>query len=439
MGPVKVASPMGAPSLVPPIGRPVSATGVPMYGQGDTVPATGTAPAINPHVAEAQRMEQSGTGVSQAKAKHPFWGGVLRGLDVAASIASPGTALAIPGTTLHHNALIGQQERLANQDVSREEKQAQTGDLEAQTQQRLNPQPKEEEQGKTVTTDEGIFQWNPQTHTYDTKVGDAPGGRGQVVQTDQGPILLPPGKTEGAPITVGGQPAKAPQKPGNDFEQYYKDYLTDNNLPDSSHNRLRARKEYAQAGHITVNSGNEGTWQMAEDEHGKTILYNSKTGETRAAPANLHAKGSFAKTVGPTEDAKNYATTYIQSGNFTGPGDEALQEKFFELAKPSTGFRMTQPQINQLQQSRNWMNGLEGRAYHALHGTWFSDSQRQQIVDTMNQLATAKEQTLGGSPSGAPTPGGGGMVNMTAPDGTTKPVPADQVEHYKSLGAKVAQ
>ena len=24
---------------------------------------------------------------------------------------------------------------------------------------------------------------------------------------------------------------------------------------------------------------------------------------------------------------------------FTGPGDEALQEKFFELAKPSAGFR----------------------------------------------------------------------------------------------------
>lgn len=141
MGPVRVASPMGAPSLVPPISRPVSATGVPMYGQGDAVPATGTAPTVNPHVAEAQRMEQSGSGVSQVQANHPFWGGVLRGLDVASTIAAPGIAAAIPGTTLHHDQLIHQQEGLANQDVVRDEKQAQTSDLEAQTQQRLHPPP----------------------------------------------------------------------------------------------------------------------------------------------------------------------------------------------------------------------------------------------------------------------------------------------------------
>jgi hypothetical protein len=39
----------------------------------------------------------------------------------------------------------------------------------------------------------------------------------------------------------------APEKAGNDFEQYYKQYITDNNLPDSSHNRILARKEYSAA------------------------------------------------------------------------------------------------------------------------------------------------------------------------------------------------
>ena len=34
---------------------------------------------------------------------------------------------------------------------------------------------------------------------------------------------------------------------------------------------------------------------------------------------------------------------------------------------------------------------------------------------------------------------GGGSVRMIAPDGTTKTVPANQVEHYKKLGAKVKQ
>ena len=31
----------------------------------------------------------------------------------------------------------------------------------------------------------------------------------------------------------------------------------------------------------------------------------------------------------------------------------------------------------------------------------------------------------------------GVMVNMKAPDGSVQPVPAEQVEHYKSLGATV--
>lgn len=35
--------------------------------------------------------------------------------------------------------------------------------------------------------------------------------------------------------------------------------------------------------------------------------------------------------------------------------------------------------------------------------------------------------------------GGGGTVNMKAPNGQIKPVPADQVEHYKSMGAVVVQ
>jgi hypothetical protein len=73
------------------------------------------------------------------------------------------------------------------------------------------PQSKAEEEGKTVTTDKGVQQWNPDTKRYD--------------------------------IPVGGAPEK-----GDDFEKYYKDYITSNNLPDSPHNRLQARREYAQAG-----------------------------------------------------------------------------------------------------------------------------------------------------------------------------------------------
>src|SRR5271166_414317 len=121
----------GASTLAPPIqsARPVSATGVPMYNSGEEVPATGTAPPTNPHVAEIQRMEQTGSGVQQVQQKHPFWGGVLRGLDTAASIISPRIAANIPGTTMHHNQLIGQEEVLANQDTRRAQEEAQTNEI----------------------------------------------------------------------------------------------------------------------------------------------------------------------------------------------------------------------------------------------------------------------------------------------------------------------
>lgn len=46
------------------------------------------------------------------------------------------------------------------------------------------------------------------------------------------------------------------------------------------------------------------------------------------------------------------------------------------------------------------------------------------------QLLDTAENMGGGGPRG-------GTVNMRAPDGTVKPVPTDQVEHFKSLGATI--
>jgi len=74
-------------------------------------------------------------------------------------------------------------------------------------------------------------------------------------------------------------------------------------------------------------------------------------------------------------------------------------EKYFELAKPSTGFRMSQPQIDMLRNARSWMQSAQGKLFHATNGTWFGDKQRQEIVQTMDDLAAAKR---------GPENGGGG-------------------------------
>jgi len=181
----------------------------------------------------------------------------------------------------------------------------------------------------------------------------------------------------------------------------------------------------------------EGTWVPME-QNGKQVLFNPKTREVVAPPAGgeLQKSGTAAKTTEPVKDALDYAQDYLSRGVFTGAGDEALQEKFFELAKPSSGFRMTKPQMDMLQKSRGWMQGFAARARHAATGQWFTDEQRQQIVDTMKNLAASKG--IKGGAAGVDS-GGQDMVKMRAPDGSVKPVPKDQVNHYKGLGAVVVQ
>ncbi len=185
----------------------------------------------------------------------------------------------------------------------------------------------------------------------------------------------------------------------NDFEQFYKAWRDEKKAPDNASTRLMAKKAWTAAG--KEEGVTAGTWQLQEDSRGNTIEYNTKTGQVRAAP-DVKKAGTFAKdaaatekAIGPARDALQYANDYIANKNFTGPGDEALQEKFFELAKPSTGFRMTKQQMDMLQNSRGWTQGATALARHAITGTWFSDSQRKQIVDTMSEIAAAKMKGQG--------------------------------------------
>lgn len=179
-------------------------------------------------------------------------------------------------------------------------------------------------------------------------------------------------------------------------------------------------------------SSESGTWALQEDAEGKPVLFNSKTGETKVAPQGLQKSGTAVKAnaakekeEGPARMALNYASDYLTNGAFTGSGDEALQEKFFELAKPATGFRMTKAQMDMLQNSRSWMGSAAAHVRHATTGTWFDDGQRKQIVDTMKQLAAAKLK------GGATQPQGGGAGStLFSSNGQTYNIPAAQQAEF---------
>lgn len=154
---------------------------------------------------------------------------------------------------------------------------------------------------------------------------------------------------------------------------------------------------------------NLGTWTIAEDGNGNTILYNSKTGQTRAAPTGLHKSGYYAKQIAPLEAAKLNINDYMTNGVFDGPGDLALQHEFFTATQPSTGFRMTKVQQDILQNSRSWLGSFQAKALHATTGQWFTNAQRKQIADAATAAISAKEKSLqGGNGAGASTKAGTG-------------------------------
>src|SRR6266850_157675 len=127
---------------------------------------------------------------------------------------------------------------------------------------------------KTIATDKGIMQWNPKTKAYDIPAGNAP------------------------------------EKLGNDFEQYYHDYLTDNHLPDSAHNRLIAREAYQRAGQKPTQE--PGNYLPVTNAQGQTIGYLDPKSQHYTAlssiPGVTEALPGGVMQPKPTTQARNVAS-----------------------------------------------------------------------------------------------------------------------------------
>jgi hypothetical protein len=157
----------------------------------------------------------------------------------------------------------------------------------------------------------------------------------------------------------------------------------------------------------------QGRLILGQDKEGNPLLYNDRTGAIVEPSTGIFRPGTKekidaanAKVLEPINSALAYANDYLNKPP-TGTSDEALMEKFFDLAKPSSGFRMSTPQMDMLKNSRNWMGSAEAKVRHFTTGTWFSDEQRKQIVQTMNDVGKAKIAghlaTVGGAaPAAAP-------------------------------------
>jgi len=186
-----------------------------------------------------------------------------------------------------------------------------------------------------------------------------------------------------------------PDKTPSENEQAISDYLAANNLPNTPANKDKARQVLGTRNRTPRQPTDREEWQ--DDHPGEPIenYWKAKAGASGAAKSEAAEESGRA--------AQAYADDYLKKGRFTGAGDEALMEKYFELAKPSSGFRMTQPQIEMLTKAQDIMNSVVAKGKHLFspEAPYFSKDLREQIVDTMKNLETARQEAK--QPAATPT------------------------------------
>lgn len=85
------------------------------------------------HENELHRLQSTGSGLDQFSQRHHILGPIARIGDIAGSVLFPGVMQDIPGTSLHHNQLMGQQEHAINRDIGQDQEEAKTGETQAHT------------------------------------------------------------------------------------------------------------------------------------------------------------------------------------------------------------------------------------------------------------------------------------------------------------------
>lgn len=411
MQPPKIAAPgLQAPSAPPPamMGASMTPPAHLSLGMPPAPPAqTPIGEQTNKDETERSRLLDTGSGI------HQIHNPVLKGLagvgDAIGHIAAPGLMQQIPGTGEHHEQLLGRTNKNLAGDLDVGQKEATTAETQARlpnlnaatshTQAETAGLP-QEQADKHALVDPTVEHINAETDSLEhpkdewKELGGFSGASGEPLEINSRTGETRPTSATGAKSTKVTTPA----------QETYDSLVKGGATPMQAYEKIREKP-----GGTTIN---QGTWSVQEDGEGKPMLFNSKTGETKAAPTGMQKAGTFAKgeaKTAPEKAALEYANDYVKRTVHTGPGDEALMEKFFELAKPSTGFRMSQPQLDMLKNAQSWMGGFEAHLRHATTGTWFSDEQRQQIAGTMADLAKAKG--LGGSQDGQQPSGKGVSLN----------------------------
>jgi hypothetical protein len=232
-----------------------------------------------------------------------------------------------------------------------------------------------------------------------------------------------------------------PEKP-NDFEQFYHDYLTDNKFPDTAHNRLLARQEFAKAGQTPQHEprqmvvGPDGT--VIELKPGMKVPQGSKTvsGDLAGAKPNAEELKRSEMAENMNENLGKLEDIVKRRPELFGKLAGRLTEGKMWLGSndPDVGALNTiKDQIGMAQQSAHSMRSaqhVEAAAASILNGFKNGpDAINSSIKTARDSLKTFTKDVQEGNPSTRKE--GAGETQRFTENGTTYNIPADKVDAFK--------
>lgn len=228
----------------------------------------------------------------------------------------------------------------------------------------------------TIITDKGVMQWNPGTQRYDITVGSAPVKTGQtpaeqvihdLMTGNNGQPRINPQTQKPYSYLEAFNATEKPTVPKSQEAQAFDAYIKQGMTPQQAFEKVREKPA----------SQNEGTWSLAEDDKGRPVLFNSKTGEVKAAPPNLRPHGASHVDAATKEKVLTYWQPALDSAerfnvmarNYQDALKDHDQQAMLSLLANHLGMtmglqkgsRLTRDIIHEAEQSRPWLQGLQAK------------------------------------------------------------------------------
>jgi hypothetical protein len=220
----------------------------------------------------------------------------------------------------------------------------------------------EEEAGKTITTDQGIMQWNPDTKRYDIKAGNSPEKadkqQGTVHQLDDGSLIVAHPDGSATAVTVNGKPVKGPPKEPKE-------------PPDHGQNFVDAN------GH------------MIRVEPGGTVPKGAVTAGGLNTENVNSAKADEVEKKAREQAGKDLALVQQFVDNPSPAGDVAIVMHFMGAVKPESLGRMrfNKNEQDYIEGTRSKFGDLQALLTRTVNGQKLTPQQRQDMLKTMQIIA----------------------------------------------------